>query len=116
VLGLEAQSHETPGDEYDQHGLASLSLRSERPVDPDDFIDWMQRVARVHGANLLRAKGVLAFPDEDRRFVFQGVQALQDGDFLGEWLEGEERVSRLVLIGRDLPLEELRSGFTACLV
>lgn len=116
VLGLETQSHETAGDDYEQHGLASLSLRSERPVDPDDFIDWMRRVARVHGANLLRAKGVLAFPDEDRRFVFQGVQALQDGDFLGEWQAGEERISRLVLIGRDLPLEELRSGFTACLL
>ncbi len=101
---------------HDRHGLTSLSLRTLRPVDPDDFIEWMRRVVRTHGKRLLRAKGVLAFADERRRVVFQGVQALQDGDFFGDWAPGDMRASRLVLIGRDLPLDDLRSGFEACLV
>jgi G3E family GTPase len=103
-------------EHHDRHGLTSISLQTERPVDPDEFISWMRLLTRTKASKLLRSKGVLAFVDEPRRFIFQGVQALLDGDFQGPWGPEEDRTSRLVLIGRDLDQRELRSGFEACLL
>lgn len=39
---------------------------------------------------------------------------MADGDFIGPWREGEARVSRLVLIGRELNRPQLRRGFESC--
>ncbi len=58
--------------------------------------------------------GQIAFKDEPRRFVFQGVHMILDGDLQRDWKSGETRNSRLVFIGRDLDEAELRKGFLAC--
>jgi G3E family GTPase len=65
---------------------------------------------------LLRTKGILAYPNEDRRFAFQAVHMIADGDFVGAWPAGATRNSRLVFIGRDLNRPQLRRGFEACQV
>ena len=76
---------------------------------------WIKTCAR-RGPDILRSKGILAFKDEPRRFVFQGVHMLLDGDLQREWKADEARQkSRLVFIGRDLNENELRIlGFEAC--
>ena len=51
----------------------------------------------------------------DKRFVFQGVHMLLDGDLQREWKPQEKRLSRLVFIGRKLPEDKIRQGFEACL-
>jgi len=37
-----------------------------------------------------------------------------DGDHQRPWKEGERRESRLVFIGRNLPEDNIRQGFEAC--
>lgn len=105
--------------EHHHHGhsddVVSVSLRAREPVDPDAFQLWVQRLLMIRGNDILRMKGILAFTDEDRRFVFQGVQTVIDGDVQEPWGADEERVSRMVLIGRNLDADELRTGFEACL-
>lgn len=76
---------------------------------------FIQTLQREYGEDLLRYKGILAFTNEPRRFVFQGVQAMADGDVQRLWADGEPRVSKLVFIGRNLESEALRSSFEACL-
>jgi G3E family GTPase len=66
------------------------------------------------GPNVLRCKGILSFKDDDRRFVFQGVHMILDGDHQRPWNEGEKRESRIVFIGRNLPHEAIKTGFAAC--
>ncbi len=66
------------------------------------------------GQDLLRTKGILAYQGEDRRFAFQAVHMIADGDFIGKWPEGDSRTSRLVFIGRNLNRPQLRRGFEAC--
>ena len=68
------------------------------------------------GASILRLKGILAFENEPRRFVFQGIHMLFEGDLQREWEQGEKRQSKLVFIGRNLPKDTLRQGFLACMV
>jgi len=80
------------------------------------FQQWMGTLLQEKGADLLRTKGILAVDGEDRRFAFQAVHMMADGDFIGPWAEGAPRTSRLVFIGRDLNRPQLRRGFEACQV
>ncbi|HEU0145998.1 MAG TPA: GTP-binding protein, partial [Bradyrhizobium sp.] len=97
-----------------RQGLVSIALQSDQPVDADEFMAWIQDVIQTCGKDLLRSKGILAFADEPRRFVFQGVQSLLDGDVQEPWGRDEPRTSKLVLIGRNLDEEAIRAGFAAC--
>jgi len=47
--------------------------------------------------------------------VFQGVHMILDGDHQREWKHEEERVSRIVFIGRNLSEQNIRAGFESCL-
>ena len=63
---------------------------------------WLNGYIQTEGASILRSKGILAFKDEPKRFVFQGVHMILDGDLQRDWKPGEKRISRVVFIGRDL--------------
>ena len=93
--------------------IATLVLRSERPLDMQRVSEFMEGLLKRHGNSLLRYKGVLAIAGEARRLVFQGVLRLYGFDWDAEWAAGEPRESVLVFIGDNLPEEELRSGFAA---
>ena len=94
--------------------MQSVSLNTTKPLDPDKFFPWVQDLVAVDGPNILRSKGILSFKDDPERFVFQGVHMILDGDHQRAWKEGEERVSRIVFIGRNLPEEKIRAGFESC--
>jgi G3E family GTPase len=132
---LEADDHDHDHDHHHDHGhhhghdhhhhggglkhyhdedMQSLSLRSEKPLNPDKFFPWVQDLVATEGQKILRSKGILSFKNDDERFVFQGVHMILDGDHQRPWKEGEERLSRIVFIGRDLPEEKIRKGFEAC--
>jgi G3E family GTPase len=99
--------------EHDED-IASLSLTSERPLDPEKFLPWIQETTQVLGTDILRMKGIVAFRDDPERFVVQGVHMLLEGGHQRAWLADEARLSRLVFIGRDLPKDVLRAGFERC--
>ncbi len=107
---LEAESHSH------SEGVNSVSFEVSRDVDPHKFQQWMGTLLQEKGQDLLRTKGILAHPGEARRFAFQAVHMIADGDFIGPWPEGSARKSRLVFIGRDLNRPQLRRGFEACQV
>jgi G3E family GTPase len=94
--------------------MQSVSLRSEKPLDPDKFFPWVQDLVLKEGPNILRCKGILAFKDDPERFVFQGVHMILDGDHQRRWTDGERRESRIVFIGRKLPEDTIRRGFEDC--
>jgi len=104
---------ETHDHEHDA-AISSVSLTTDRPLDPARFIPWIQDIAQRHGTDILRMKGVLAMTDDDDRFVVQGVHMLIEGDHQRAWKPDEARSSRLVFIGRNLPIGEFRQGFEAC--
>ena len=92
-----------------------MSLRSDKPLDSDKFFPWVQNLVQTEGPNILRCKGILAFKDDDRRFVFQGVHMILDGDHQRPWKDGEKRDSRIVFIGRNLPGKQITEGLEACI-
>ena len=106
---LESDAHEHNDD------IASMSFEVSRPVDPERFNQWIGALLAEKGGDMLRTKGILAYPGEKRRFAFQAVHMMADGDFVGPWPEGERR-SKLVFIGRNLNRPQLRRGFESCQV
>jgi G3E family GTPase len=111
--------HHGDGDHHHDHGgihgttIQSVSLRGGE-VDPQKFMPWIQKITQLDGPNILRLKGIIAFPDEPQRYVVQGVHMIIEGDHERDWKEGEKRESRIVFIGRELDREKLERTFAAC--
>jgi G3E family GTPase len=100
---------------YHDEEMQSLSLSSDKPLNPDKFFPWVQALVQEDGPSILRSKGILSFKDDDERFVFQGVHMILDGDHQRPWKADEPRTSRIVFIGRNLPEDKIRQGFESCI-
>jgi G3E family GTPase len=114
ILEIEPTFLEEDEHEHDS-SITSVSLSSHAPMDPERFLPWINQVTMEQGTSIFRLKGIIAFPDEPKRFVVQGVHMLLDGDTQRDWAPDEARLSRLVFIGRDLDMAGLRRGFDACI-
>jgi G3E family GTPase len=115
ILEIEPNFLSEDDHEHDD-AITSVSLSSEAPVRPDLFMTWLRKLTMEQGQDILRLKGVIAFPGEDQRYVVQGVHMLLDGDHQREWKPDEDRTSRIVFIGRNLDPEALQRQFNACAV
>jgi G3E family GTPase len=100
---------------YHDEEMQSVSLRTDKPLNPDKFFPWVQDLVATEGPSILRCKGILSFKGDPERFVFQGVHMILDGDHQRAWGADEKRESRIVFIGRNLPEEKIRSGFESCI-
>jgi G3E family GTPase len=100
---------------YHDEEMQSLSLRSDKPLDPEKFMPWLQKLVAEEGQKILRSKGILAFTGDDDRYVFQGVHMMLEGNHQRKWKPDEKRESRLVFIGRELPEAMIREGFEHCI-
>jgi G3E family GTPase len=99
---------------YHDEDMQSVALSLDGEVDPEKFLPWLNDYIQKEGPSILRSKGILAFKNEPRRFVFQGVHMMLDGDVQREWRPDEKRSSRVVFIGKHLKEDEIRQGFLAC--
>jgi G3E family GTPase len=102
------------GHEHDDE-ITSVGITIPGNLDADKLNGWLRHVLRFQGPDIYRMKGVLSIAGEHRRFVFQGVHMLFDGRPDRLWGQ-DERVNRLVFIGRNLDRAALNDGFRACLV
>ncbi|MGA9601629.1 MAG: GTP-binding protein [Methylocystis sp.] len=101
---------------YHDEDMQSVSIRHDGDVDPERFVPWLEELTQRDGPDILRCKGIVSFKNEPRRFVFQGVHMILDGDLQRAWREDEKRSSRLVFIGRKLKEAEIREGFAKTVV
>ncbi|MDR3451069.1 MAG: GTP-binding protein [Alphaproteobacteria bacterium] len=101
-------------DHVSASGITSLSLTSQKPLDPVKFDAWISDLRANKGQDLLRYKGILDIAGSDSRLVVQGVHMMMDGTNLAPWKADEKRLSRMVFIGRQLDEEGLRKGFALC--
>ncbi|MCJ2046622.1 GTP-binding protein [Methylobacterium sp. J-078] len=114
ILDIEPDFLEEGHHHHHDDEMQSVSAKIDGPVDPEKFMPWISTLTQVQGPDILRCKGIVAFPNEPQRFVFQGVHQILDGDLQGPWKDGEPRVSRVVFIGRKLDPAEIRAGFEDC--
>ena len=95
--------------------MKSFVYRATRPFSPAKLEDFLGAIVNVYGPRMLRYKGVLNMEGTDRKVIFQGVHQLMGSDLGPLWAAGEERVSKMVFIGIDLPRDILVQGLDQCL-
>jgi G3E family GTPase len=108
------ESHIAHLKHYHDEDMQSVAIEIESDVDPEKFMPWINDLVQNEGPSILRSKGILAFKGEPKRFVFQGVHMILDGDLQREWKPEEKRRSKIVFIGRDLKEDVIKRGFLAC--
>ncbi|NKE66259.1 GTP-binding protein [Ramlibacter sp. RBP-2] len=129
-LKEEADDHHDHHDHDHEHGehcdhphhhhhdddVKSFVYRAQRPLDPAKLEDFLGAVVNIYGPRMLRYKGVLDLKGTDRKVIFQGVHQLMGSDLGPKWADGEQRQSKMVFIGIDLPKDILIQGLEQCLI
>lgn len=121
ILGIDAfnlDAIDLDASHDHDHGAAnaevqSIVLREEQPLDMDKVARWIGETLMLNANDLLRYKGILNIAGRDDRLVFQGVH-MHFENVAGEPWGTDERVSEVVLIGRNLDKEMYASTFAAC--
>lgn len=110
LLREEADGHEAH-DDHLHAAYESVDFTSDIPMDPRRFIEFLD--SRPDG--LYRIKGFADFGagDRDHTYALHAV-----GRFLRfvprPWARGEQRLTRLVMIGAGIDAEALLAGLAAC--
>ena len=108
-------SHKTHHHVHDDD-VKSFVFRSKKAFNPAKLEDFLGAIVQVYGPKMLRYKGVLFMKGSDRKVIFQGVHQLMGSDLGPKWAPGEEKGSKMVFIGIDLPKDVLLQGLEQCLV
>ena len=95
--------------------VGSIAIETEGDVDPNKLNKWLSELLFERGVDIFRMKGFISLAGESRRFVFQGVHMLFDGQPDRPWGDAPRR-NQLVFIGRNLHEQSMRQGFEACLI
>jgi G3E family GTPase len=119
-------SHQHDHAHGDDHGhghhhhhdddVKSFVFKSERAFDPAKLEDFLGAIVNIYGPRMLRYKGVLYMKGTERKVIFQGVHQLMGSDLGPAWADGEQRISKMVFIGIDLPKDILLQGLEQALV
>jgi G3E family GTPase len=112
-------SHKHEGHGHHHHtddDVKSFVYKADRAFDPAKLEDFLGAIVNIYGPRMLRYKGVLHMKGTERKVIFQGVHQLMGSDLGPEWGKDENRQSRMVFIGIELPREILEQGLEQCLV
>ena len=96
--------------------IAAFVFKSKRAFDTARLDEFLGSIVNVFGPRMLRYKGVLLMEGADRKVVFQGVHQIMGTDIGAKWGENEERGSKMVFIGKNLPKDVFIRGLEQCLV
>lgn len=96
--------------------VGSFALTSEKPIDMNRFMLWMNAQAQEKGEDLYRTKGLFYAQGFSERVLFQSVRMLTSMRRDRLWKSEENKQSQFVVIGRNLDKEEFAQGFSQCLI
>jgi G3E family GTPase len=124
-FSLKLEDHDGHHDHHDHHHhghhqhnhLQNIdTVCIERPGDLDGLkvSIWFRSVIAEVGDKLLRMKGILNLKGDLDQFLLQGVHWDFEGRPGRAWGTDEERINRLVFIGRALDSKKLTEGFENC--
>ena len=101
----------TSPDVNNSHRITTFTLSFDRPFDMNMLSMHLYRLVNLYRDQVYRIKGILVIEGLPNRAILQSVRTsciISDGS---DWEEGEERVSKLVFIGRGLKREAFEKMF-----
>jgi hypothetical protein len=120
VLDLRSLDIEVKAEKHDDHHSHSEDIETVAITTPGDLDGlrvsrWFRELLGEFGEQIMRMKGILNLRKDPDQFVFQGVHLLFEGRPGRAWAEEEERLNRLVFIGRNLDERKITQGFMDCI-
>jgi G3E family GTPase len=110
--------HSAHADHHHAHHddkIKSFVYRNKKPFDPAKLEDFLGGVLQIYGERLLRYKGVLYMKGVDRKVVLQGVHQMMGSDLATRWQPAEQKMSKMVFIGIELPQDLITDGLDRCI-
>jgi G3E family GTPase len=108
--------HPSHAHHHHDDDVKSFVFRSNKAFNPAKLEDFLGAIVQVYGPKMLRYKGVLNMKGSERKVIFQGVHQLMGSDLGPTWTATEQRTSKMVFIGIDLPQDIFFDGLTKCSV
>ena len=119
VLDLRSLDVEVRAEKHDHNhrhtdDIETVAISTAGDLDGLKLSHWFRALLAEFGERIMRMKGILNLRKDPDQFVFQGVHMLFEGRPGRAWAAEEERLNRLVFIGRDLNKEKITEGFLNC--
>jgi G3E family GTPase len=114
-LDLEIKAQEHDDNHRHTQDIATVAITAPGDLDGLKLSQWFRGLLAEFGERIMRMKGILNLRKDPDQFVFQGVHLLFEGRPGRPWAEDEQRLNRLVFIGRDLDKEKITQGFMSCM-
>ena len=120
ILDLRSLDIEIRAEHHDHNhkhteDIETVAIATPGDLDGVKVSQWFRELIAEFGERIMRMKGILNLRKDPDQFVFQGVHMLFEGRPGRAWGESEERVNRLVFIGRQLDREKITQGFMECI-
>ena len=120
VLDLRSLSLEVNAEQHDHNhkhteDIETVAIVTSGDLDGVKISQWFRELIAEFGARIMRMKGILNLRKDPDQFVFQGVHMLFEGRPGRPWGDTEDRINRLVFIGRELNKEKITRGFMDCI-
>ncbi len=110
-------AREAEGQHRHAHGaegeVESFCITRETPIEARAIRRWLGSLISLHGADLLRIKGLVNVAGVDRPVVIQGVQHLFHPTTMLEAWPGGDRHTRIVFITRNIPRQGVERALDA---
>lgn len=114
-LAIEAKAQSHDDNHSHTEDIATVSIVTPGDLDGLKVSQWFRDILTESGPNIMRMKGILNLRNDPDQFVFQGVHMLFEGRPGRQWAADEDRLNRLVFIGRELNGEKITAGFKDCI-
>ena len=114
-LALEAKAQNHDDNHSHSQDISTVSIVLPGDLDGLKVSQWFRELIAESGPNIMRMKGILNLRNDPDQFVFQGVHLLFEGRPGRSWAPDEERINRLVFIGRELDGNKITQGFQDCI-
>ena len=114
-LEIEVKSLNHDHNHGHTEGIETVAISTTGDLDGLKVSHWFRELIAEFGERIMRMKGILNLRKDPDQFVFQGVHMLFEGRPGRTWGETEQRLNRLVFIGRDLDKEKITRGFMDCI-
>ena len=116
VLDLRSLDIEVRAEKHDHNhkhteDIETVAISTAGDLDGLKLSHWFRELLAEFGERIMRMKGILNLRKDPDQFVFQGVHMLFEGRPGRAWADEEERLNRLVFIGRNLDKEKITQGF-----
>ncbi|HEX3992969.1 MAG TPA: GTP-binding protein [Acetobacteraceae bacterium] len=113
-----AEPHDHDHDHHNHDGIASIVLRARHPISGQALALWLDSLLSLHGADVLRVKGIVRIAGVEQPLVLQAVHHVLHKlvplppQAVTAWAGTG---SEIVVIQRGLPESGLRASFAAAL-